>query len=172
MDTRGQDIAGPNPHASAVLSKFAFIVGSWRGEAKVKSPQGEWQTFKASWIGRFILDGYAIADEYRMESSSGEPIVLGLNLRVYDKGRQTWAIKWLHALSGEWLDLGSPELGGVSFEEPSISYIFKEPMAELAYTRATYTNISRNHFTWRGEKSDDMQNWSEFMVVELDRIEG
>ena len=25
MDTPGQDIAGPNPHAPAVLSKFAFI---------------------------------------------------------------------------------------------------------------------------------------------------
>ena len=48
----------------------------------------------------------------------------------------------------------------------SISYAFKEPVADHAFTRATYTNISQTHFTWRGEKSDDGKAWSEFMVVE------
>jgi hypothetical protein len=42
-------------------------------------------------------------------------------------------------------------------------------MATHGYTRATYTNISRAHFTWRGEKSDDGKAWSEFMVVEAYR---
>ena len=31
-------------------------------------------------VGRLILDGYAIADEYRMMDTSGELIVLGVNL--------------------------------------------------------------------------------------------
>jgi hypothetical protein len=43
-------------------------------------------------------------------------------------------------------------------------------MAAHAYTRATYTNISSTHFTWRGEKSDDRNSWSEFMVLEADRV--
>jgi hypothetical protein len=38
-----------------------------------------------------------------------------------------------------------------------------------AYTRATYTNISTTHFTWRGERSDDGMAWSDFMVVEAYR---
>ena len=42
-------------------------------------------------------------------------------------------------------------------------------MADHAYTRATYTNISDAHFTWRGEKSDDGKAWSEFMAVECYR---
>jgi hypothetical protein len=42
-------------------------------------------------------------------------------------------------------------------------------MAGHAYTRATYTNISESHFTWRGEKSDDGKRWSEFMVIEAYR---
>lgn len=40
---------------------------------------------------------------------------------------------------------------------------------EVAYTRATYTNISETQFTWRGEKSDDGKEWSEFMVIEAYR---
>jgi hypothetical protein len=53
------------------------------------------------------------------------------------------------------VDFGPEELGGVSFDGRSIIYSLKEPVAAHAYTRATYTNISEHHFTWRGEKSDD-----------------
>jgi len=78
-------------------------------------------------------------------------------------------MKWLNAMTGTWADLGPEELGGVRFDGKSIIYVFKEPVAEHAYTRATYTNISGTHFTWRGEKSDDGRAWSEFMVVEAYR---
>lgn len=44
-------------------------------------------------------------------------------------------------------------------------------MAAHPYTRAPYTNISENHFTWRAEKSDDGKTWIEFMVVEAYRSE-
>ena len=169
-DHAGQDFGKPNPKAPQALSQFAFLIGRWRCEAKVMPDNGEWQTFEAAWLGRYILDGYAIADEYRMTSPSGELLVLGLNLRAYDPARKIWNIKWLNALSGTWTDLGPENLGGVSFDGQSIVYAFNEPMAPHAYTRATYTNISQTHFTWRGEKSDDAKTWSEFMVVEAHRI--
>jgi hypothetical protein len=77
--------------------------------------------------------------------------------------------KWLNALAGTWVDLGPEEFGGVRFDGPCIIYAFKEPVAAHAFTRATYTNISKTLFTWRGEKSDDGKAWSEFMVVEAYR---
>ena len=159
----------PNPKAPAELSRFAFLIGRWNCEAKLKLADGEWQTFQATWMGRFILDGYAIADEYRMTNSSGELIVLGMNIRTYDAARKIWNIRWLNALGGTWTDLASAELGGVRFDGESISYAFKEPVAAQAYTRAIYENISQTHFTWRGDKSDDGKTWSEFMVVECYR---
>lgn len=161
----------PNPSAPAALSRFAFLVGRWRCSARVRLAAGEWQTFEATWDGRYILDGHAIADEYRMTGPSGEVIVLGMNIRAYDAASQSWNIKWLNALAGTWVDLGPAELGGVRFEGQSIAYAFEEPVATHAYTRATYTNISRTHFTWRGEKSDDGKTWSEFMIVEAHRRE-
>ena len=169
MDQVENEFGQRNPKAPAALSQFAFLVGRWRCEAWVRLANGELQTLQATWLGRFILDGYAIADEYRMTSSSGELIVLGLNLRTYDATKHMWNIKWLNALSGTWVDLGPPELGGVTVEGESIIYAFKEPMAGPAYTRATYTNISEKHFTWRGEKSDDGKRWSDFMVTEAYR---
>lgn len=171
MEQIEQKLGKLNPHAPAALSRFAFLVGRWRCEAKINTASGESQVFHASWLGRFILDGYAIADEYRMTSSSGELIVLGMNFRAFDAARQSWNIKWLNALAGRWTDLVSEEFGGVKFDGDSISYAFKEPAASHAYTRATYTNISKTRFTWLGDKSDDAKTWSEFMVVEAHRSE-
>jgi hypothetical protein len=171
MDQVDQQSREANPDAPPALSRFAFLVGRWRCEARVRLATGEWQTLQATWLGRFILDGHAIADEYRMTGSSGELIVLGMNLRTYDAARQTWNMKWLDALAGTWVDLGLEELGGVACDGQSITYAFKEPVAAHAYTRATYTDISERHFTWRGEKSDDGKTWSEFMVVEVYRSE-
>jgi hypothetical protein len=159
-----------HPNASPALTLFAFLIGRWDCKAKVKLDDGGWQSFSASWLGRYILDGYAIADEYRMTDADGRLIVLGENFRTHDANRQHWTLKWLNALAGTWTDLGPEELGGVQWDGTSISYLLVEPMAAHAYTRATYTNISSTHFTWRGEKSDDRKSWSEFMVLEAERV--
>jgi hypothetical protein len=171
MDQPDWELGEPNPNAPPELSRFAFLIGRFRCNARVRSAEGDQQTFPATWRGRYILDGYAIADEYRMTGSDGELIVLGMNFRTYDSGRRTWNLKWLHAPSGTWVDLGPEELGGVRFDGESIVYAFKEPMAGHALTRATYTNISMRHFSWRGEKSDDGRTWTEFMIIEADRSE-
>jgi hypothetical protein len=95
--------------------------------------------------------------------------VLGLNLRAYDAGKQTWNIKWLNALTGTWTDLTPSELGGVTYDGPSITYAFRDlaPMdATHVYTRATYTSTSKTNFTWKGEKSTDGKVWTEFMIVD------
>jgi hypothetical protein len=158
-----------NPKAPVALSGFAFLIGKWRFNAKYQSSSGEWEKFQGTWEGRFILDGYAIADEYRMTNSSGEVLVLGMNFRVYDSAKQRWNIKWLNALDGTWVDLTSPEFGGAHFDDNSVTYVFKDPAAAWAYTRATYTSVSREHFRWLGEKSEDRNTWSEFMVIDCHR---
>jgi hypothetical protein len=133
----------------APLSRFAFLIGDWRCEARVKSADGAWQSLQGTWVGRFILDGHAIADEYRMTDPSGKLIVLGVNLRAYDSDTQTWNMKWLNGLAGTWVDLGPEELGGVNFDGQSISYVLEEPVAGHPYTRAP-TRTSPNS-TSRGE---------------------
>ena len=171
MDQMDHDFGRLNPNAPAALSQFAFLIGRWKCDARVMTAEGEWQTFRATWVGRYILDGYAIADEYRMTDMSGKLIVLGMNFRSYDAAKRIWNIKWLDALTGTWVDLGSEEFGGVVSKGQSIVYSFKEPVAGHAYTRATYTTLSETRFTWRGEKSDDGNTWSEFMVCEAYRSE-
>jgi len=170
MDQVEREFGKANPNAPAELSRFAFLIGKWLCEARVRLENGEWQTLQATWLGRFILDGYAIADEYRMTSSSGELIVLGMNFRTYDATKQTWNIKWLNALAGTWMDLGPQELGGVTFDGQSIIYAFKEPVAAHAYTRATTRTFP--NITSRGEvrslttgRRGANSWWSRFIVA-------
>jgi hypothetical protein len=170
MKQHEQKVEKPNPNATAELSRFAFLIGRWKFDAKLKLADGEWQTFHGTWLGHYILDGYAIADEYRMIGSSGELIVFGTNFRVYDSAKQVWNIKWLNALEGTWTDLTSEQFGGARFDGQSVTYAFKaERGAHWPFARATYTNISKTHFTWRGEKSEEAKTWTEFMVVECYR---
>ncbi len=170
MEQNEPGVDEPNPKAPRELSRFAFLIGRWRFDARFQSAGGDWQAFRGTWLGRYILDGYAIADEYRMIGPSGDVIVLGMNFRVYDSAKQVWNIKWFNALEGTWTDLTPEQLGGARFDGQSVSYTFKaERGAQWPFTRATYTNICESHFTWRGERSEDAKTWTEFMVVECDR---
>ncbi|HSY37478.1 MAG TPA: hypothetical protein VK814_17120 [Acidobacteriaceae bacterium] len=179
MDHPHQQLLDPSfgklsPFAPPELAAFAFLIGSWQCNARIKASSGEWHRFDAEWLGRFILDGHAIADEYRMTTLSGDLVVLGMNLRTYDPATHTWRIQWLNALTGAWTDLVSQDLGGVHINRAngtgsSITYAFKEPTASHPYTRATYTAHSPAHFTWKGDQSADSQTWTDFMLVECYR---
>ena len=155
-----------NSSASPELARFAFLIGSWRCEARLKQEDGSWTTLPGTWIGRYILDGRAIMDEFRLTKPTGELIVLGVNIRSYDAKTGTWYLKWLNALDGTWTDLAPNDVGAVTMDDQSISYSFKEPVAGHSLTRATYLNISSSRFTWRGERSSDGKVWDEFMIIE------
>src|SRR6202140_3392349 len=86
-----------NPKAPPELSQFAFIIGKWRCDARVKGEDGTWQPYQATWVGRYILDGYVISDEYRMITQTGELIVHGMNFRSYSVEKKTWVMRWLNA---------------------------------------------------------------------------
>lgn len=160
---------GPNPDAPGELSRFDFVVGAWRGKASLRRDDGAWEHLDVSWNGRYILDGYAIADDYRMTTANGDLLVLGVNVRAYDPKSRVWRMKWLNALGGSWVDLGPEELGGVRVDENSITYEMHEPVADHPFTRATYTTVSKDVFTWRGERSHDRSSWEDFLLIELHR---
>jgi len=169
MDRVDEQDGTLNPDAPAELSQFGFLIGRWRCDARLKRDDGSWGPLEGSWVGRYILDGYAIMDEFRMTKPTGELLVLGVNLRTYDAKKKAWNLKWLNAFDGTWTDLGSEDLGGVQIDGRSISYSMKEPLAAHALTRATYLDISPTRFTWRGERSSDGKAWEEFLVIESHR---
>ena len=159
-----------NPNAPSQLSTFAFLIGKWNCEVTLKQEDGSSSQLQATWEGRYILDGYVIADEYRMIDASGNLLMLGMNYRAYASETHSWNIKWLEALSGTWLELGPQKLGGVNISDSSIVYKAEFKPGELH--RIKFSNINEEHFTWSVDISTDKgQTWNEsVMIIQANRF--
>ena len=159
----------PNPKAPPELSQFAFLIGEWRCDVRVKGEDGTWQPYQATWVGHYILDGYVIADEYRMTNQAGELIVHGMNFRSYSVEKKTWVMRWL-TTGASWVELGPEKLGGVRVTPKTITFNLIDTFAPDALSRVTFSNISEGHFTWSEDKSlDQGKTWTEFVVIEAHR---
>jgi hypothetical protein len=163
-----KEYGSPNPKAPSELSQFAFIIGKWRCDVRAKGDNGTWQPYQATWVGRYILDGYVIADESRMTNPAGERVGHGMNLRSYSIEKKTWIMRWLDATRSSWVELGPEKLGGVRVTPKTITFNLIDTPDTLS--RVTFSNISVNHFTWSEEKSlDQGKTWSRFVVIEARR---
>jgi hypothetical protein len=83
------------PGAPQELSAFSFLIGKWEGKGKTKIEDGKFAEYDVTWIGRYILDGTAIADELHGPNPDGSPY-LGISLRQYDAQSKTWIIEYLN----------------------------------------------------------------------------
>jgi Protein of unknown function (DUF1579) len=146
-----------SPRAPKELRIFAFLVGKWDGKGKTKLPDGSSAGFPVTWIGRYILDGTAIADEMHAPAPDGSPY-LGITFRQYDSGRSTWIVEYLN-VPGSFLrrqvhaTAGSVDASGrnvtVSSESPGVA------------VREHYLVPDDTHFTYRLDvSSDGGQNWN------------
>jgi len=84
-----------SPGAPRELDLFAFLIGKWDGRGRTRLPDGKVAEYPVAWIGRYILDGTAIADEGHGPYPDGRPF-LGITFRQYDQSRKTWVIEFLN----------------------------------------------------------------------------
>jgi len=84
-----------SPRSPEELSVFSFLIGKWVGKGKTKLEDGKFAEYDVTWVGRYILDGTAIADELHGPAPDGSPY-LGISLRQYDAQRKTWIIEYLN----------------------------------------------------------------------------
>ncbi len=84
-----------DPRAPRELDVFAFLIGSWEGTGRTKLPDGKVAQYPMKWVGRYILDGMAIADEGHGPMPDGSQH-LGITFRQYDTTRASWVIEFLN----------------------------------------------------------------------------
>jgi hypothetical protein len=118
MDVSKTTYGERNPGSPNELEAFAFLVGKWQGTGKVRLPDGKVAEFSGvSWIGRYILDGTAIADELHSAYPDGRPF-LGISLRQYDASRKTWIVEHLN-VSDSFLRVGFQKEGTLAVQNLS-----------------------------------------------------
>jgi hypothetical protein len=82
-----------NANAPDQLDLFSFLVGKWEGTGRARLEDGSHAGFQLTWIGRYILNGMAIADEFHGQTPDGKPY-LGISLRHFDTSISTFPIRF------------------------------------------------------------------------------
>jgi hypothetical protein len=78
------------------LDVFSFLIGKWEGSGRTRLPDGTVAEYDGiTWIGRYILDGMAIADEGHMPLPDGGH-GLGVTFRYFDPANEHWIVEFLN----------------------------------------------------------------------------
>jgi len=151
------------------LDLFAFLVGRWHGIGKAQTPDGSTAQFDVTWIGRYILDGMAIADEFHSLTPDGRPY-LGISLRSFDRQHDGWIIEYLNVSNSFIRRQVNAHSGSVQREGNTIMVISADGESRI---RENYLHTDQTHFTYSTANSrDGGQTWGEIsMEVSLERVE-
>jgi hypothetical protein len=149
----------PHPESAEQLSLFAFLIGHWKGEGQSRDEDGTRSDYQMTWLGRYILDGHAIADEARVYGGDGELSALFITYRYWIRSQSRWIIEAHDVLQSKLVTQAAQDLGGVRVEEDSIAVMTRWP---AAIGREWYLDRSENHFTYRLDVSlDGGETWLE-----------
>jgi hypothetical protein len=158
-----------NAQAPAQLSLFSFLVGKWKGLCKTRMPDGSPAEFELTWIGRYILDGLAIADEFHSLAPDGSPY-LGISIRHFDTKRDSWIIEYLNVPGSFIRRQVNPRSGSVSQDAGAIVIVSEDAQTRI---RESYRVADRDHFTYTTDMSRDAgQSWDPVLFeMTMTRVE-
>jgi len=141
-----------NPEAPAELNLFSFLVGKWSGTGRTRVADGshvEWEG--ATWIGRYILNGMAIADELHAPGPDGT-VYLGITFRQFDTKHDGWIVEFLNVPNSFLRRQVNPSAGSVSREADSVVVISEDAQTRI---RERYRVVDQNHFIYALDLSQD-----------------
>jgi hypothetical protein len=141
-----------NPQAPAELEGFSFLVGKWSGGGKTRLEDGSYVDWEgATWIGRYILDGMAIADELHAPLPGGG-MGLGITLRHFDTSHDSWIVEFLNVTNSFLRRQVNSRSGRVTKEGDAVAVIGED--AETHF-RETYRVLDSSYFTYSAQASSD-----------------
>jgi len=150
-----------NPGSPQELSVFSFLVGKWEGKGRTKIEGGKFAEYDVTWIGRYVLDGTAIADELHGPMPDGSPY-LGISLRQYDANRRTWVIEYLNVTNSFLRKQVNKESGSVSVSGRNVTVTSESPGIVV---REHYLVEDDKTFLYRLDVSNDGgKSWNEGQV--------
>jgi len=134
------------------LGIFAFLIGKWEGGGKTKTADGKIVEFGGvTWIGRYILDGTAIADEGHASTPDGKPY-FGISFRQYDAAKKAWIVEYLNVSNSFLRRQVNASSGAVKVDGETVVVIAE---ASDTWGRESYRVESHDRFTYTLDLSND-----------------
>ncbi len=153
-----ESVGGRNPAAPPESEQFAFLVGDKSCESRQMRPDGTMvDAGSARWEGRWILDGWAIADEWISEQPDGT-LFHGVNIRSFNPESRRWDNRWLSSHTLQWKYFWAEKVGdtmvmtGGEGTDPGGAFV----------DRNVFSEASSDGFHWRKDRSwDGGETWIE-----------
>jgi hypothetical protein len=146
------DFGKLNPDAPAETAQYGFLVGEWSCKTRFLRIDGssEYITGEATWTGRFILDGWAIQDDWVSVRPDGSTFH-GTNIRSFDVETGKWDNRWLPMGTLKWKSFVSEMRG-----DTMVMVGGEGSDARGAYVdRNTFYEIEPDRWRWRKDRSYD-----------------
>ena len=150
-----------SPRAPRELDVFAFLIGKWDGRGRTRLPDGKVAEYPVAWVGRYVLDGTAIADEAHAPYPDGTPGV-GISLRQYDHSRKTWVIEFLNVSESFLRRQVHHGTGSVAVSGRTVTVTSESPGIVV---REHYVVADADNWVYRLDSSNDGgRSWNEGII--------
>ena len=134
-----------NEKAPAETAQFDFVVGDWDAVITWTPPNKPPVTYKAKWHNHWIIDGYALMQEWR------GPYLTGTEIRYFDAEQKKWLGQNLY-VDGKWTAVTAEFSGGeMIVNNPEVN---KGPKGEFI-SREVYFGIGPDNWQMKSEHSFD-----------------
>lgn len=154
---RAREFGRLNPAAPPFTAQFAFLIGEWECQTKSMKPDGSFHRNTGTWTGRYILNGWAIQDDWVTVRPDGTSF-RGTNIRSWNPETNQW--------DNDWVPLGSRELKYFSAEKVGETMVMtggegdgpRGPFVD----RNVFYRIGEDSWRWRKDRSwDGGETWFE-----------
>lgn len=146
-----------NPAAPPETDQFAFLIGTWDCSARFLTADGSYAETEATWIGTWILDGWAIQDFWIRTKSDGTQFQ-GTNIRSFNPGTGKWDNRWLPMGTLRWSYYESGMVGDTMVMTGGEGTDSRGPYVD----RNTFHDIGPDGWSWRKDRSyDGGETWVE-----------
>jgi hypothetical protein len=114
--------------------------------------------YPVAWVGRYVLDGTAIADEIHGPYPDGTPI-LGISFRQYDQIRKTWVVEYLNVSESLLRRQVHDSTGSVAVSGRTVTVTSESPGIIV---REHYVVLDADNWFYRLDSSNDGgRSWDE-----------
>lgn len=151
LGTDVKDFGQLNPNAPPETEQFGRLVGAWDCTIANLNADGSWSTNQATWIWKYILDGYAIQDHWLnpvdLEKNPQGRDLYGTNLRIFNPQLKIW--------QNAWLENGNNSMSGIweaKLKDDGSIHMYDE----TGDWRIKFYNITEDSFDWQWDfKQED-----------------
>jgi len=151
----------PNPKAPPETEQYTFMIGSWDCVIRGIDAQGNPQEGKARWSAHYILDGWAIQDEWVSLDKEGKPGFYGINIRSFNTELGKWECRWLPSGTLQWKHFLSWKDGETMVMEGE-----GEDQRGPFLDRNTFSEITESSWRWVKDRSyDGGKTWNKAVAT-------